>query len=80
MSMSREEVTTLMLSSESERDWDDKCDQVKAAFGGDYPRFWFEDVIRSGLAQRALAPKPVPVPGPPDRPSPLSEQGPELTY
>lgn len=63
-----------MSSSDSEASWNTNCDQVKAAFGG-YPDFWRDDILFSGLSKRVLEPKPVLPPGPPNRPSPLSEQG-----
>ncbi len=43
------DVKMLMLGAKSERDWDERCDQVKAANGGDYPSFWFAEINMSGL-------------------------------
>ena len=80
MAMSREEVYNLMSSSDSEQTWDANCDRVKAAFGGKYPDFWLDDILITGLAQRVLAPRPIPAPGPPDRPSPLSDVGPAFDF
>lgn len=45
-------VVDHMSASTSEDDWNNRCDQVKAANGGNYPEFWFGKVIMSGLASR----------------------------
>lgn len=42
-------VSELMRHSQSELQWDSHCDQVKAANNGDYPNFWFETIVLSGL-------------------------------
>ena len=44
-----EGVKELMASSTSEREWNANCDAVKAA-NGDYPAFWYKEVVLSGLA------------------------------
>ena len=44
------EVVQLMSSATSAQDWDNKCDQVKAAWGGNYPEFWFQIIVMSGIA------------------------------
>jgi hypothetical protein len=46
-----EGVKALMASSTSEREWNENCDAVKAA-NGDYPAFWYKEVIMSGLAAK----------------------------
>lgn len=51
--MNRDEVVALMESATSERDWNNKADQVKAACGG-YPGFWWDAIMLSGLANRVL--------------------------
>jgi hypothetical protein len=50
-----EGVRDLMLSSKDAAEWDANCDAVKAANGGDYPRFWFATVLASGLHGRVAA-------------------------
>jgi hypothetical protein len=50
--MTQDDVVTLMLSSESEEEWNDNADAVKEAFGG-YPAFWYPAVILSGVAYYA---------------------------
>jgi hypothetical protein len=45
----KDAVVALMLSSTSESNWDDNCDKVKAANGGDYPSFWYQAIIFSGV-------------------------------
>lgn len=48
-------VVDHMSASSSESDWNNRCDEVKAANGGNYPEFWFGKVIMSGLASRVSA-------------------------
>jgi hypothetical protein len=52
--MNEQEVVKLMESSESEEQWNDNCDNVKAACNG-YPAFWYKAIILSGLATRTAA-------------------------
>ena len=35
-----------------EEEWNDNCDLVKKAFGGEYPDFWFKVILESGLSER----------------------------
>lgn len=53
--MSETEVKELMESATTEADWNAKCDQVKRSHGGDYPEFWFQLIVASGLAGRVAA-------------------------
>lgn len=46
-------VVEHMESSTSERDWNDRCDQVKAANDG-YPSFWYSAVVLSGVMARTI--------------------------
>lgn len=48
----REEVISLLKTSKSANEWDRNCDQIKAANGNNYPRWWFAEVVMSGLAGR----------------------------
>lgn len=50
--MTREEVCRYMEKSTSEADWNKRCDKIKSKFGGDYPGFWYQAIVMSGLAQR----------------------------
>lgn len=50
--MDREQVICLMESATSAADWNAKCDQVKAAYDGKYPLFWYEAIVMSGLVGR----------------------------
>lgn len=52
------DVVTLMKSSKSESAWNDNCDKVKAANGGNYPSFWFAAIIMSGICSQALSHPP----------------------
>jgi len=48
--MTQDEVVNLMKGSETEKEWNENCDKVKAEFGG-YPNFWREAIVLSGIAQ-----------------------------
>lgn len=52
--MTQREVEQLMLSSMNESEWNANCDKVKAAFGGDYPQFWYSAIVLSGLMDKAM--------------------------
>lgn len=43
-----EQVIDLMSGSQSEQEWNNNCDKVKAAFKG-YPDWWYEKIILSGV-------------------------------
>lgn len=47
--MTPEEVVELMEDSWTEKQWNANCDEVKRRCGGDYPHFWFEVMLASGL-------------------------------
>jgi len=53
--MSEEGVVHHMLAATSESDWNNRCDEVKAANGNNYPEFWFAKVIVGGVASIASA-------------------------
>ena len=44
-----EGVREWMAGAVSESDWNDCCDKVKKDNGGDYPTWWFREIILSGL-------------------------------
>ena len=46
-----EGVKSLMASSKNGKEWDENCDKVKAA-NNDYPKFWYAEIILSGLLGR----------------------------
>ena len=46
-----EGVAAYMAASQSESDWNNRCDEVIRANGG-YPSFWFGAIILSGLADK----------------------------
>lgn len=50
----QEGVKNHMSAATSEVDWNNRCDQVKAANGG-YPDFWYATVIMSGVAAETSA-------------------------
>lgn len=47
--MTSEQVISLMKSSKTVKEWNANCDKVKAAFNGQYPSYWYELIILSGL-------------------------------
>lgn len=49
-----EGVAHYMRQATSTRDWGERCDAVKDANNGDYPPFWYDTIIRSGLAAQIL--------------------------
>lgn len=49
-----EDVVKLMASSENETEWNSNCDKVKAANNNDYPSWWFNTIIRSGMAYKTM--------------------------
>ena len=52
--MTRSQVTDLMGGSRTLQEWLDNCNTVKSAFGGDYPNWWYEMIIISGIANETL--------------------------
>lgn len=42
-------VVAYMKEAISEKDWNNRCDEVKKANGGDYPSFWYPAIILSGV-------------------------------
>lgn len=51
--MNEQQVRELMMSSQTEEEWNDNTRKVKAACGGDYPEFWYAEIILSGVARDA---------------------------
>lgn len=45
-------VVKYMAESTSEAEWGSRCDEVKAANGGDYPSWWFSAIVMSNLAEK----------------------------
>lgn len=50
----KERVVALMESSQSEQQWNDNCDSVKAEFSG-YPSWWYPTIVMSGILRRTAA-------------------------
>lgn len=44
-----EGVVAYMREATSTSDWNNRCDKVKRANGGDYPKFWFKAIVLSGV-------------------------------
>lgn len=53
--MDKNQVVTLMKSSQSGAEWDANCDKVKAAHEGRYPEYWFAEILASGVARETMA-------------------------
>lgn len=51
-SYAHDEVLALMKSSKSEKEWQDNCTKVKKAHSGQYPEYWYDEIVVSGLASR----------------------------
>jgi len=49
-----EKLKSFMKQSISKQDWNNRCDMVKKFFGGDYPNFWYQTCIASGLIDEVL--------------------------
>lgn len=49
-----EGVKTYMSQAANQADWNNRCDAVKAANGGDYPPFWYREIILSGLCDATI--------------------------
>lgn len=47
-----EDVVALLKTSLSPEIWADNLKLIRDANGGDYPDFWYEAVVRSGLIDR----------------------------
>lgn len=52
--MEKQEVIDLMASSDNSIEWGENCDIVKAAHGGQYPDYWYAEIILSGLCDKTL--------------------------
>ena len=50
MSMTILEVQLLMLSSKTEKEWNNNCDKVKKEFNG-YPEWWYKEIVGSSIAK-----------------------------
>ena len=47
--MTQHEGVELMMSSTTENEWNANCDKIKSAHNGDYPEWWYQGMILSGL-------------------------------
>jgi hypothetical protein len=52
----KDQVMECMKGSKSEAEWNENCDKVKKAHGGQYPDYWYETFIQSGLINEILGP------------------------
>jgi len=49
MALSKEEIISFMESSESKSEWNFNCKRVKKSYNGRFPKWWFAEMIESGL-------------------------------
>ncbi len=52
--MKKEEVISLMKSSKDSLEWGRNCDVVKSKHNNDYPDYWYQEIILSGLMDEVL--------------------------
>jgi len=50
--MTKNEVKKLMESSKTIAEWNENCDKVKSSHNGQYPDFWYKEIVLSGLMKR----------------------------
>ena len=46
-------VRDLMRESKSGQEWRQNAETVKTYFGGDYPEWWYREIIESGIMYEA---------------------------
>jgi len=49
MALTDKEIISIMESSKSKKEWNKNCKRVKMSYGGRFPYWWFDDMIKSGL-------------------------------
>jgi hypothetical protein len=54
MNLTDEELQNLK-DTKSEQEWNNTCDEVKRARGGQYPPDWYAKVLATGLAHEVQA-------------------------
>lgn len=52
--MSPKDVVKLMKLSRNEEEWNENCDLIKVAFNGDYPDFWYKEIVLSGVMDKMI--------------------------
>lgn len=50
-----EGVKSLMATSKSEDDWNRNCDNIKKVHQGQYPSFWYKEIVMSGFSNKIAA-------------------------
>lgn len=53
--MTASEVVELLELCRTEKEWEEACRMIKDDNGGEYPGFWREEILRSGVAQRVCS-------------------------
>ncbi len=52
--MDKQTALAELLNSKDKDAWNATCDRIKAANMGQYPEWWYEEVILTGLIEKAL--------------------------
>ncbi len=52
--MEKQEIIDLMSSSKNSKEWNENCDKVKRDNKGDYPSWWYSEIVLSGLCDKTL--------------------------
>lgn len=52
--MEKEKAVELLKSCNTSAEWNVAADKIKDANGGDYPDWWFPEVVQSGLMDDVL--------------------------
>jgi hypothetical protein len=52
--MEKHEVLDLMRSSKNSKEWNVNCDTIKKAHNNNYPDWWYQEVILSGLCDEVM--------------------------
>ena len=48
-------IEIYMSGATSEQDWNNRCEEIQKANGGDHPSFWYSAIVLSGLMARVTA-------------------------
>lgn len=51
----KENALEILESSASKLDWKNACDAIKKANGGNYPSWWYQEVIANRLVHQVSA-------------------------
>jgi hypothetical protein len=52
--MTKEQAIAKLKKSKNDAEWNDTIDEIKAANNGQYPTWWFKDVVQARLADEVF--------------------------